>query len=105
MENTTLPHCKKPEGTTAMLTAYPTVYDSLSTWYGWQMVTQKPHRNRHFSESQMGDNGFRGHASSSPHLDAARSQWANLLRTTMSSMAIMMNHVHVAVSTLKISHL
>jgi hypothetical protein len=28
MENVTLRHCKKPKGTTAMLTAYPTVYDS-----------------------------------------------------------------------------
>jgi hypothetical protein len=46
MENTTLRHCKKPKGTTAMLTAYPTVYDILYLWYRPSEVNVNPRRNR-----------------------------------------------------------
>jgi hypothetical protein len=63
MENTTLRHRKKPKGTTVMLTAYSTVYDSLSSWYRMEGMTQKPHRNRHFSGSRMSADGFRGRVS------------------------------------------
>jgi hypothetical protein len=34
-----------------MLTAYATVYDGLSLWYGADVMAQEPHRNRVFSES------------------------------------------------------
>ena len=46
-------------------------------------------------------NGFRGRDSPWPQLDTAQTQWGNLLRTTIASMAIMMNHVHMAARTLK----
>jgi hypothetical protein len=63
------------------LTVYLTVYDSLLLWYCAKGMVQKPHRNRHFSDSQMSGNGFRGLCSSSSQLDAAQSQWGNRLRT------------------------
>ena len=63
MENTTLRHCKKPKGTTAMLTAYPTVYNSHLSCYRVLAMAQKPHRNGHFSELQMTAFGFRGRVS------------------------------------------
>jgi hypothetical protein len=46
-----------------MLTVYLTVYDSLSLCYRAEMITEKPHRNRHFSESQTSADGFRGRVS------------------------------------------
>jgi hypothetical protein len=48
----------------AKLTAYLTVYDSLSSWYGTEGMAQKPRRNKHFLRSQVGGNGFRGCVSS-----------------------------------------
>ena len=45
------------------LAVYLTVYDSLSLWYCAKGMVQKPHRNRHFSDSQMSGNGFRGRVS------------------------------------------
>jgi hypothetical protein len=41
------------------LTAHLTVYDNLSSWYGSQLVTQKPRRNRLFVEPQTSADGFR----------------------------------------------
>jgi hypothetical protein len=37
--------------------------DSLSLWYRAEAMARKPHRNHHFSESEMGANGFRGRVS------------------------------------------
>jgi hypothetical protein len=45
------------------LTAYLTVYDSLSAWYAVEGMARKPHRSRHFSASQMSLDGFRGRVS------------------------------------------
>jgi hypothetical protein len=47
----------------SIVTVYLTVYDSLSSWYGTEGVTQKSHRNRHFSQPQMHADGFRGRVS------------------------------------------
>src|ERR671921_175571 len=53
------------------LTVYLTVYDSLSLWYCAKGMVQKSHRNRHFSDSQMSGNGFRGRIQSSLQGDVA----------------------------------
>ena len=47
----------------SFVTVYLTVHDHLSSWYGTEGVAQKPHRNRHFLESQMSTEGFRGRVS------------------------------------------
>jgi hypothetical protein len=60
MENTTLRHCKKPKGTMAMLTAYPTVYDSLSLWYRSNRVSENPLKNGDRAVRQIVAHGFRG---------------------------------------------
>ena len=52
--------------------------------------------------SQAGGNGFRDCGSSWPQLDAVRDHYCgNPLRIMIASMAIMMNHVHMAAPTLK----
>jgi hypothetical protein len=47
----------------SIVTVYLTVYGRLSSWYGTEGVAQNPHRNRHFSESQMSVDDFRGRVS------------------------------------------
>jgi hypothetical protein len=42
----------------SFVTVYLAVYDHLSSWYGTEGVAQKPHRNRHFLESQMSTEVF-----------------------------------------------
>jgi hypothetical protein len=51
--------CWEPSHILAKLTAYLTVYDSLSLWYRASGMQENPLRYRHFSESQMGADGFR----------------------------------------------
>jgi hypothetical protein len=63
MENTTLRHCKKPKDTTAMLTAYLTVYDSLSLWYRSNRVSENPLKNGDCPVRQIVAHGFRGRVS------------------------------------------
>jgi hypothetical protein len=54
---------REPSHALAKLTAYLTVHNTLSSWYGTEGMAQKPRRNRHFLRSQVGGNGFRGRVS------------------------------------------
>jgi hypothetical protein len=63
--------------------------NSLTSWYGTEVMMQKPHRNRCFSESQMSVNGFRALESIAPSAylrvpNAMRSALVGFLRRSVA---------------------
>ena len=83
------------------LTAYLTVYDILLSCYRVLEMPQKPHRNGHFSGSQMTAVGFQGRATSSPQPGVLRSHELDHIRRTRGSVMVSSSQEYIAALGLK----